>query len=477
MQDQNMETKTTFDGTFAGSHSRTAARMFSSGLTNQFQRTTNDHAHWTISNAARAFWLKSSLMFLTAALWCLTLRGDTHTDGYEFVGSIPPPGSIQWDKNHRLYKEQQELHRKRMAIPDAVGTDVPIAAGAYLAFDRKIAMVPTPSPTGSFGMLLTLLCYAALFVLTGGLVLRRFASHVLVELNQKCNPWAVNLIAERNLLAKARAEEEIFARYLATFRIGPSVSSRVVLAEKRDPRSEFYSRTKKYLVAQRKLLYDIGREASDPVRHKMLTDLCFEMGELKGEAGVPGKFPVWQVASALEDLLKQLTVKMKNVSSSTLQAVSGGLDLLDDLCVPGLKPELLTGRPFKFLVVDDDLISRQAMSLSMKKAFSQPDLAMDGESALVQATRQAYDVIFLDVQMPGMDGFELCTKIRETVPNRNTPVVFVTSHNDLSACTQSTLSGGNDFMGKPFIIFEVTVKALTFALRGRLQQLNTLPCS
>jgi CheY-like chemotaxis protein len=125
------------------------------------------------------------------------------------------------------------------------------------------------------------------------------------------------------------------------------------------------------------------------------------------------------------------------------------------------------------LVVDDDLISRHALSLSMKKAFSQPDLAVDGESALAQATRQVYDVIFLDVQMPGMDGFELCTKIRDTVPNRTTPVVFVTSHGDFDACAQSTISGGNDLMGKPFMIFEVTVKALTFALRGRLQQLNS----
>jgi CheY-like chemotaxis protein len=463
-----METKTTSAGSSAGSHSRAAAPMFPFGPVNRLSWVAKNHGRRTISDVARAFWLKSLLMFLMTALWCLTLRGDTHTNGYEFETSIPFPGSIQWDKNHRLYKEQQELHRKRMAIPDAVGTNVPIVAGAYLAFDRKMAVAPTPSPASSFGMWLAPLCYAALFVLTGVLVLRRVAPHFLVELNQRYNPWAVNLIAERNLSAKVRAEEEMFARYLVTFRIGSSASPRSVSPEKHDPLNEFYSRAKKHLVAQRKLLHDIGREAGDPARHKLLKNLCFEMGELKGEAGVPGALPVWQVASALEGLLQQLTVKMKNVPSATLQAVSGGLDLLDDLCAPGLKPHLLRDRPFKFLVVDDDLISRHALSLSMKKAFSEPDLAVDGESALAQATRQAYDVIFLDVQMPGMDGFELCTKIRGTVPNRNTPVVFVTSHNDLDACAQSTISGGNDLMGKPFMIFEVTVKALTFALRGRL---------
>ena len=115
------------------------------------------------------------------------------------------------------------------------------------------------------------------------------------------------------------------------------------------------------------------------------------------------------------------------------------------------------------------MISRQALAHSLRKAFSQPDLAVDGETALAQASQQAYDVIFLDVQMPGMDGFELCTKIRDTVLNRATPVVFVTHQSDFDARCKSTLSGGNDLMGKPFLTFEVTVKALTLALHGRLR--------
>ena len=77
--------------------------------------------------------------------------------------------------------------------------------------------------------------------------------------------------------------------------------------------------------------------------------------------------------------------------------------------------------------------------------------------------------------MPGMDGFEVCSKIRDTVPNRTTPVVFVTGHHDFDARFNSTLSGGNDLMGKPFLIFEVTVKALTLALQGRLRERGQKP--
>ena len=90
----------------------------------------------------------------------------------------------------------------------------------------------------------------------------------------------------------------------------------------------------------------------------------------------------------------------------------------------------------------------------MGKAFTQPDLATDAEGALALIGGQAYDVIFLDVQMPGMDGFELCVKIRETVLNRHTPVVFVSGQGDFIARSRSTLSGGNDLMAKPFLTFE-----------------------
>jgi len=317
-------------------------------------------------------------------------------------------------------------------------------------------------------MLQKILFCIAMFAFIGAFIARRLGSEALADLNQRFNPWASVPVVERIFPEKVRAEEEPFAEFLTTFRVGPFAIPRTDLPAKDSPIKEFYERVAKRLVTQRKLLPDIGRESSDSTRQQTLANLYSEMGVLKGEADFPEALPLWQVASALEGLLKQLTEKRGNVTPSTLRAVIGGVGLLDDLCVPGLKPDLLTDRPLKFLVVDDDLISRQALSLALKKAFSQPDLAVNGETALALASQQTYDVIFLDVQMPGMDGFELCTKIRGNDSNRTTPVVFVTGQSDFDARAKSTLSGGNDLMGKPFLIFEVTVKALTLALQGRL---------
>ncbi|MGA2242273.1 MAG: response regulator [Verrucomicrobiota bacterium] len=426
-------------------------------------------AHRMVPGVARASWIKPSLILFTAGLWCLPLPGATDTNTREFETPPPQPGSIQWDIDQRTTKERQESYRKRVPIPDAIGENVPRSATASLVNGPKIVAAPSPPPTASSGNVLQMFFFAAAFVLTGVLIVRRFAPNVLVAINQQFNPWVLAPAAGRDLSARVRAEEEAFAGFLKALRVGPAASPRTDLPGKDDPINEFYVRAKELLVTQRKLLQDISRESSDPVRQQLLTNLYFEMGVLKDEAGLPEALPVWQAASALEGLLKQLTEKIRNVTPSTLRTVAGGLDLLDDLCVPGLQPDLLTDRPLSFLVVDDDWISRQALSYSLGKAFSQPDLAVDGEAALAQATRQAYDVIFLDVQMPGMDGFELCTKIRDTVPNRTTPVVFVTHPSDFDVRCKSTLSGGNDLMGKPFLIFEVTVKALTFALHGRLR--------
>jgi CheY-like chemotaxis protein len=110
------------------------------------------------------------------------------------------------------------------------------------------------------------------------------------------------------------------------------------------------------------------------------------------------------------------------------------------------------------------------VSFALKKALNKPDLAENGEAAMALVSHIRYDAIFLDVQMPGMDGFETCTKIRGTELNRATPVVFVTSQSDFDARAKSTLSGGMDLIGKPFLTFEITVKALTLAFRGRLNR-------
>jgi len=89
-------------------------------------------------------------------------------------------------------------------------------------------------------------------------------------------------------------------------------------------------------------------------------------------------------------------------------------------------------------------------------------------AAYKMLSESKFDLIFLDVDMPGMSGFELCTKLRTLPAHKKTPVVFVTSLNDFENRTNSTMSGGTDFIAKPFLFIELAVKALVYVLRGRL---------
>ena len=127
-------------------------------------------------------------------------------------------------------------------------------------------------------------------------------------------------------------------------------------------------------------------------------------------------------------------------------------------------------REFKVLVVDDDPLARRAVVCALQMAFEKPEAVENGEAALALAAGKPFDVIFLDVQMPGMDGFAVCKKIREFDANGKTPIVFITGHADFNARNQMSGCGGSDFVGKPFLKSEITVKALTFALRGRLEE-------
>jgi CheY-like chemotaxis protein len=122
------------------------------------------------------------------------------------------------------------------------------------------------------------------------------------------------------------------------------------------------------------------------------------------------------------------------------------------------------------LVVDDEPISRRAVTYALEKAKLKATSIEDPVAAFDLLSHKRFDLIFLDVDMPGMNGFELCTKLRTLPAYKKTPVVFVTSLNDFESRANSTMSGGNDFIGKPFLFLELAVKALVYVVRGQLEK-------
>jgi DNA-binding response OmpR family regulator len=222
----------------------------------------------------------------------------------------------------------------------------------------------------------------------------------------------------------------------------------------------------------RRALQDFTKTQEDSSRLPHLLELYRKVHALTGSAGLAGLYSISQMAAALEVLLKELHEKPKNINASTMRTVAQAIDFIGDLFSHGTEVEKAETGPSTILVVDDEILSRRAITYALEKADLKSVSVEDPQVALKLATENAFSLIFLDVQMPGMDGFELCTKIRALPNNKATPIIFVTSLTDFKSRARSSLSGGNDLIAKPFMFIELSVKALTYVLRARLASLQ-----
>ena len=209
--------------------------------------------------------------------------------------------------------------------------------------------------------------------------------------------------------------------------------------------------------------------------HETLIRVVMRLQTLSRRINMPELRPAFEVCTAVEGLTRKLCDNPKKVTSSALRTAEAAMDLFQDLCVPGIRPDLTSQPAIRLLVVDDEPLARRALGGLLQLSFGRPDLADGGDSALALAAQKGFDLVFLDVCMPEMDGFAVCEKIHETAANRRTPVVFVTSHSgpEFQAC--ATKSGGRDYVVKPVDFVEIPVKALTHVVRGRLERLKPAP--
>ena len=209
-------------------------------------------------------------------------------------------------------------------------------------------------------------------------------------------------------------------------------------------------------------------------RLKHVNELYRRVRALTGNAGVAGLHLVAQTSDAFEALLKELFEKPQNINASTLRTVATAIDFLSFLfshATTAENQEIKAG----ILVVDDEAISRRAVVHALERAKLKPTEVADSNQAYQFLTQNKYDLVFLDVDMPGMNGFELCTKLRALPGYKKTPVVFVTSLTDFESRASSMMSGGNDFIAKPFLFMELALKALIYILRSKIGLRSSTP--
>ncbi len=137
------------------------------------------------------------------------------------------------------------------------------------------------------------------------------------------------------------------------------------------------------------------------------------------------------------------------------------LHFLEETILPPAKTND-EGSQYNILLVDDEPINRQVLhdhlSVENYRLFN----ASDGEQALKIINENGpFDLILLDIMMPKISGYEVCTRLRDTYPAKDLPVIFLTAKNQVTDLVQSFAVGGNDYLSKPVSKPELLARVAT----------------
>lgn len=194
---------------------------------------------------------------------------------------------------------------------------------------------------------------------------------------------------------------------------------------------------------------------------------------LNASAAQAGCARVALLTNALEALLSGILDKPAAATQSVPQTVAQAVDCLDGLLKSNDGYSLGPPIQAKVLVVDDDTVCNHVNVTSLKRASFNAVGVKDPAAALNLMESTPFDLVLLDVNMPGLTGFDVCEKLRRLPKCRKTPVIFVTAFNSFDNRKQSVLSGGNDFVSKPIFPLELALKVTVNLIKTRVEGTRT----
>lgn len=135
----------------------------------------------------------------------------------------------------------------------------------------------------------------------------------------------------------------------------------------------------------------------------------------------------------------------------------------------------------RVVVADDDDALRKALSAALVRLGYAVEQAPDGNSALAAVARFEPDLVLLDVDMPGLDGFQVCRALRSEPATRLLPVVLLTGYSEREARFEGLNAGASDFLTKPFDLPELSIRVRNLVAAHRivkdLESVEQIICS
>lgn len=124
--------------------------------------------------------------------------------------------------------------------------------------------------------------------------------------------------------------------------------------------------------------------------------------------------------------------------------------------------------PKRILIIEDNADLARLLALNLRDLSYEVDLAGDGSGGLAKAERTIYDLIVLDVMLPGLDGLEICRRLREKAAY--VPILMLTSRSSETDRVVGLEMGADDYVTKPFSIVELLARIK--AIFRRVEQLR-----
>lgn len=126
----------------------------------------------------------------------------------------------------------------------------------------------------------------------------------------------------------------------------------------------------------------------------------------------------------------------------------------------------------RILVVEDEIKTSAFLRKGLRESGFTVDVANDGEEGLDLALSREYDLVILDVMLPGVDGWQIIKKIRGT--KRDTPVLFLTARDAVQDRIKGLELGADDYLVKPFAFSELLARIRTILRRGPVRTLELI---
>jgi two-component system copper resistance phosphate regulon response regulator CusR len=130
------------------------------------------------------------------------------------------------------------------------------------------------------------------------------------------------------------------------------------------------------------------------------------------------------------------------------------------------------GNDVKLLIVEDEPKTGDYLELGLREAGFGVDLARNGNDGLHWALSGDYDLVILDVMLPGLNGWQVLEKLRRT--HKDLPVLFLTARDEVEDRVRGLELGADDYLVKPFAFSELLARVRTLLRRGKARHPDVL---